>query len=73
VTATVAIAAAVLACVPSGVRAHGELNPNYLSKITGVTPSAAGLQIEVLDRNDRLDLHNRTGKTVVVFGYEGEP
>ncbi len=32
-----------------------------------------GLSIEVLEFADRLLLRNRTGKTVTIYGYEGEP
>jgi len=45
----------------------------YRSNITAITPSVAGLSIEVLEFADRLLLRNRTGKTVTIYGYEGEP
>ena len=46
---------------------------HFRSNITGVTPAAAGLSLQVLQFADRLELVNRTGKTVTVYGYEGEP
>lgn len=48
-------------------------NYDYRSIITGVTPHVTGLQLEVLEFADRLVLTNHTGKTVTVYGYQGEP
>ena len=46
---------------------------DYRSNITSVTPKVPGLSLEVLEFADRLVLSNHTGKTVTVYGYEGEP
>ena len=46
---------------------------DYRSNITAITPSAPGLSVEVLEFADRLLLRNHTGKTVTIYGYEGEP
>jgi hypothetical protein len=46
---------------------------NYRSYITGIVPNAPGLSVQVLEFADRLQLTNHTGKTVIVYGYEGEP
>lgn len=68
-----ALAALVLACLPAAsALAHGG-NPNYLSKVEAVEPRVPGLRVEVLNRDDRLALTNRTGETVVIEGYNGEP
>ncbi len=48
-------------------------NPDYRSTITSVKPSVPGLSLTVLQFSDRLALVNRTGKTVTVYGYQGEP
>jgi hypothetical protein len=48
-------------------------NYNYRSEITSVSPKVQGLNIEVLEFADRLVLTNHTGKTVIVYGYSGEP
>jgi hypothetical protein len=48
-------------------------NYNYRSNVTGVTPNVPGLSLQVLEFADRLLLTNHTGKTVTVYGYQGEP
>ena len=45
----------------------------YRSNITTVTPSVPGLSFQVLEFADRILLTNHTGKTVTIYGYEGEP
>jgi hypothetical protein len=48
-------------------------NYNYRSTITEISPSVPGLTLEVLQFADRLVLENHSGKTVTVYGYQGEP
>jgi hypothetical protein len=64
-----AVAAAVLA---APVSAH-EGNPNYRSVIERVTPSMPGVKLQVLGYDSQFQLTNRSGKTVTVYGYAGEP
>lgn len=56
----------------SAALAHGG-NPNYRSEYAGVRPAVSGLQVQILNYDDRLLLINRTGKSVLLKGYEGEP
>jgi hypothetical protein len=65
-TALLALAAAPAASAHQG-------NPNYRSIIDRVTPSVHGLQLQVLNFDDRLELQNGTPWPVVVQGYNGEP
>jgi hypothetical protein len=46
---------------------------DYRSNITAISPHVPGLSIEVLEFADRLLLRNHTGKTVTIYGYDGEP
>jgi hypothetical protein len=41
--------------------------------VTHVTPALSGLTLTILDSDDRLELDNRTGKPIVILGYQGEP
>jgi hypothetical protein len=48
-------------------------NYDYRSNITAVTPSVPGLSFQVLEFADRILMTNHTGRTVTIYGYEGEP
>lgn len=66
---------AALAVAP-GAGAHGgrsASSAHFLSTVLGVTPPVPGLDLSVADRDDRLVMVNRTGKTVMVRGYTYEP
>jgi hypothetical protein len=65
-----ALMLAALLCPPA--LAHGG-NPDFRSEFRTVQPAVSGLQVQVLNYDDRLLLINRTGKTVLVRGYEDEP
>lgn len=64
--------ALLLACSPSTALGH-EGNPNFDSEVDGLSHPIEGVSAQVLGYDDRLQLVNRSGKTVVVYGYEGEP
>jgi hypothetical protein len=67
----VAAAAALLLCAPAALAHEG--SPNFLSQINEVTPAGDGIDVEVLNRDDRLLLINGGQSTVLIEGYEGEP
>ena len=73
------VAALAQSSTPTPVKESGSpindqgRNYNYRSNITRVAPSVPGLSLEVLEFADRLVLRNHTGKTVTVYGYQGEP
>ena len=73
-----ATAAAAAPAAPAAEQPQNPLNdqgssPDYRSTITSVSPAVAGLSLQVLQFSDRLQLRNRSGQTVTIEGYEGEP
>jgi hypothetical protein len=64
-------AAALLLGAPAAFGDAG--NPHYRSNVTSVTPAVKGLAVTVLDYDDRLQIHNQTGRTVLVDDYKGKP
>jgi hypothetical protein len=62
---------AVLAAAPAALAHEG--SPNFLSQVETITPRTDGVTVEVLNRDDRLLLHNTSGKDVVIEGYDEEP
>jgi hypothetical protein len=69
---------AAAAAVSTSTEASNPINDQgssyeYRSNITAVTPSVPGLSFQVLEFADRILMTNHTGKTVTIYGYEGEP
>ena len=60
-----------LAAAPTAHAHQG--NPNYRSVIDQLAPKLPGVRLQVLSLDDRLELQNTSGKTVIVKGYQGEP
>ncbi len=68
----VALAAMLLASAAAPAGAH-QGNPNFRSVVRSVTPSVPGLQVQVLGFDNEMQLTNRTGRAVTIFGYNREP
>ncbi|HEY1359114.1 MAG TPA: hypothetical protein VGF21_12490 [Thermoleophilaceae bacterium] len=66
----VALAAA---CVVAPSAAAHPGNPNYRSVLHGVSPDIPGVQLSVLGYDTQLQLVNKSGKTITILGYGGEP
>jgi len=71
-TVIAAAAAALLLAGAPVVGAH-QGNPNMRSEVTAITPKTEGVTVTVLNNDDRLELHNTSGKDIVIAGYEDEP
>ena len=69
------LAAAALLAYPAAAWAHGEGGraTGFTSTVERVAPARPGLELRVLDGDDRLFLRNETGREVIVLGYDGEP
>jgi len=65
------VALLALLAVPTAQAHQG--NPNYRSVIDGIVPNTPGVKLQVLNFDDRLQLDNRSGKTITVQGYQREP
>ncbi|MEV0328991.1 hypothetical protein AB0H63_21465 [Micromonospora echinospora] len=56
--------------------AHGADAPNgsdYRVGVTGLAPGRDGVDVRTVEAGARLELRNRTDRTVTVLGYSGEP
>ena len=69
----IAAAAAALLLAGAPLAAAHRGNPNMRSEVTAITPETDGVTVTVLNNDDRLELHNTSGKDVVIAGYEDEP
>jgi len=64
-------AGALLLCAPAALAHQG--NPHYRSVVEQVTPAVPGLALSVLNYDDRLALHNTSGRTVTGMDYQDKP
>jgi len=67
----VAGVAALLIGAPAALAHQG--NPHYRSVVRRVSPAVPGLQLSVLNYDDRLSLHNTGGQEITVLDYQGKP
>lgn len=69
-----AIAAAIATlCVAAPVALAHQGNPNFRSAVRSISPAISGLDAQVVNYDDSIELRNNTGRTVLVNGYDGEP
>jgi hypothetical protein len=67
--------AALAACLlaPAAQPHFGTAKLGYKSTIEGVQPRIPGARFKILYGDDQVWLDNRSGKTIVIDGYGGEP
>jgi hypothetical protein len=71
---TLVYAAAVVALlIGAPVALAHQGNPHYRSVVTSVTPALKGVDVSVLNFDDRLLLHNTSGKDVTILDYQNPP
>jgi hypothetical protein len=67
-----AVALAALCALAPTALAH-EGNPNYRSEVRSIEPAVAGLDAQIVNYDDRIELRTEGDDVVVVHGYRGEP
>jgi hypothetical protein len=68
---TLTVLAALLTAAPVASAHQG--NPNMESVVRAITPRTEGVSIQVLSRDDRFELTNRSSQPIVIYGYNDEP
>lgn len=71
-----AVALAGLGVAASPASAHsvsGVSATNFRTNLTAVEPERPGLTVKVIEAGSRLEVENRTGVELVVFGYKDPP
>lgn len=71
--AAAAVAACALLLVAAPAAHAHEGNPEYRSVIRAVDPAVPDVSFDVLDYDSHLQLLDREGHEVTIYGYEGEP
>jgi len=71
---TLAFGAAVVALLLSApVALAHQGNPHYRSLVTSVTPAVKGVDVSVLNFDDRLLMHNMSGQDITILDYQNKP
>ncbi len=71
---TLALGAAVVALLLSApVALAHQGNPHYRSLVTSVTPAVKGVDVSVLNFDDRLLMHNTSGQDITILDYQNKP
>lgn len=68
-----AVALTAAYVLPGATASAHEGDPNYRSDVRGLTPRTEGVTVEVLNRDDRLLITNRSDETIVIDGYSDDP
>lgn len=66
-------AVVLVALATCGTAVAHQGNPNMESVVDSVTPHVRGISLQVLNRDDRFQITNRSGQPVTIYGYSKEP
>jgi hypothetical protein len=69
----VSVAAVVALLIGAPVALAHQGNPHYRSLVTSVTPAVKGVDVSVLNFDDRLLMHNTSGQDVTILDYQEKP
>jgi hypothetical protein len=67
-----AVLVALVVCPAAAAHGGGGAR-GFVSTVTSLRPAAPGLEVTVLESDDRLLLRNESGQDVLIKGYDGEP
>lgn len=70
------LAALLLTATAAPAAAHTGGGPeasNFQTRVRSVSPPTPGLGVRVVEAGERLEVANRTGRELIVLGYQGEP
>ena len=72
---TAALLAGLLIAISSPeAYSHGGTAPKgFVTTVEAVRPAVPGLAVTIIGGDERMRMVNRSGKTVIVHGYDGEP
>lgn len=48
----------------------GQAASNFAGRITSITPTMAGVSVQIIDNGERLRIANTSDRTVIVYGYD---
>ncbi len=68
-----AVCATVISCPAAAAHGGGGKLTGFRSSVSAIVPQVQGVSVIVRDYDDRLRLTNRSGKVVIIKGYEQEP
>jgi hypothetical protein len=66
-------AAAVMLAISAPVALAHQGNPHYRSVVDAVSPATKGVDVSVLNFDDRLLMHNTSGKDITIYDYQDPP
>jgi hypothetical protein len=71
---TAFLVSVVAAVAAPAATPHGGVAPKgFVTTVDAVRPAVPGLQVTIIGGDERMRMVNRSGQTVIIHGYDGEP